>query len=167
MTKTDASDKDLAARPEELVLRMRTVTRGVQAFLAARAKELGLGTTDFIALIRTTNTDGVTGAQLAHAFGMRSSSITDLADRLQAKGLIARRPHPTDRRTIRLHATRTGQSAVNRAIGPLLRRLTTLADELDTNQRATIAAFLDEIDAALSGSAPATAARRTNPRLSQ
>jgi DNA-binding MarR family transcriptional regulator len=133
----------------------------VQDFLAAGAKELGLGTTDFIALIRATGGEGVTGAQLAQAFGMRSSSVTGLADRLQAKGLIARRPHPTDRRTIRLHATRRGQQAVERALGPLLRSLLELTGELETGERARIAAFLDGI-----GDALATARRATPARAS-
>jgi DNA-binding MarR family transcriptional regulator len=125
------------------------LTRAVQDFLAARAKERGLGTTDFIALVRASEGDGVTGAQLARAFGMRSSSVTGLADRLEAKGLIARRPHPTDRRTVLLHPTRRGRQTVTRALGPLLESLTTLADEFDASERATIAAFLDRIAEAL------------------
>src|SRR5262245_56264028 len=127
MPKAEASEGSAAASPEELVRRLRMLTRAVQDFLAARAKELGLGTTDLIALIRAANGEGITGAQLARAFGMRSSSVTSLADRLEAKGLIARRPHPTDRRTVLLHASRRGERAVARALGPLLGSLTELA----------------------------------------
>jgi MarR family transcriptional regulator, organic hydroperoxide resistance regulator len=82
---------------------------------------MGLDTTDFIALICATNGEGVTGAQLAQVLGMRSSSVTGLADRPETKGLIARRRHPTDRRTVLLRTTRRSQSTVTRAIGPLLR----------------------------------------------
>jgi DNA-binding MarR family transcriptional regulator len=140
------------ATPEEMVLRLRGLTRAVHDFLAAGAKEHGLSPTEFIALIRTTNREGVTGAQLVQAFGMRSSSVTGLADRLEAKGLIARRAHPSDRRAVVLQATGRGRAVVNRAIGPLLDQLLALADGLDTVERAVIAAFLDRIDDALRAS---------------
>jgi DNA-binding MarR family transcriptional regulator len=145
MTEAETYEGDSEAGPEDLVKRLRVLTRAMQDFLAARAKERELGTTDFIALIRASNGEGITGAQLARAFGMRSSSVTGLADRLEAKGLIARRPHPTDRRTILLHATGRGRQTVTRALGPLLENLTGLAGEFDANERAAIAAFLDGI----------------------
>jgi DNA-binding MarR family transcriptional regulator len=153
-----------AVTPEDLVIRLRALTREVQNLLAARAKELGLGTTDFLALIRTTTDEGVTGAQLAQAFRMRSSSVTSLADRLEAKGLVARRPHPTDRRTVVLRATRRGQSAVTSQIGPLLVQLQALAGEFDTDARATVAAFLDGINGELRGAGRQRAARRPRVR---
>jgi DNA-binding MarR family transcriptional regulator len=153
MTEAEASEGDPGATPEELVRRLRVLTRAVQDFLAARAKERGLGTTDFIALIRAADGEGVTGAQLARAFGMRSSSVTGLADRLEAKGLIARRPHPTDRRTILLQATRRGRLTVTRALGPLLESLTALAGDFEPGERAAIAAFLDGIGEVLGAAA--------------
>src|SRR5690242_2702096 len=130
MADTGSSEEHDAATPDELVQRLRQLTRSAQDFLAGRAKELGLGTTDFVALIRAAERDGVTGAQLSRAFGMRSSSVTGLADRLEAKGLIARRAHPTDRRTVLLRATPKGRRAVVRALGPLLHDLTERASTL-------------------------------------
>lgn len=149
MTNTEASEGSSAATPEELVRRLRLLSRTAHDFLAARAKELGLGTTDFVALVRAANDDGITGAELARAFEMRSSSVTGLADRLEARGLIARRPHPTDRRTVVLHATRRGRQTVTRALGPLLDSLTALAGEFDGTERSTLAAYLDGIGDAL------------------
>ncbi|MBV9805655.1 MAG: MarR family transcriptional regulator [Solirubrobacterales bacterium] len=135
--------------PEEMVLRLQGLTRGIQDFLAAEAKEHGLTSTEFVALIRSTNGDRVTGAYLAHALGMRSSSVTGLADRLEARGLIVRRAHPTDRRSVVLQATRRGRAVVNRAIGPLLEQLLSVAGELESDERAAVAAFLARIDEVL------------------
>jgi DNA-binding MarR family transcriptional regulator len=154
MTEAETYEGDSEAGPEDLVKRLRVLTRAMQDFLAARAKERELGTTDFIALIRASNGEGITGAQLARAFGMRSSSVTGLADRLESKGLIARRPHPTDRRTVMLHATRRGRQLVSRALNPLLETLNQVATELDPAERATVAAFLDAIGEALATSGP-------------
>ena len=149
MRNTEQGPDRTTAAPEDLVLRLRGVARGVQDFLAARAREHGLSPAEFTALIRTADAGGITGGQLAQALGMRSSSVTGLADRLEAKGLIARRAHPHDRRAVVLHATRRGRAVVNRAIGPLLKQLVALAHELEADERALIAAFLDRIDAAL------------------
>ncbi|MBV9942337.1 MAG: MarR family transcriptional regulator [Solirubrobacterales bacterium] len=132
--------------PEEMVLRLRGVTRGIQDFLAAEAKEHGLTSTEFVALIRTADGDRMTGAHLAHALGMRSSSVTGLADRLEARGLITRRAHPSDRRSVVLQATRSGRAVVNRALGPLLEQLLRVARELESDERAAVAACLERID---------------------
>jgi DNA-binding MarR family transcriptional regulator len=163
MTETERSEGGRAsATPEELVVRLRGLTRGTQEYLAGRAREAGLGSTDFIALIRTTAVDGVTGAQLAQAFGMRSSSVTGLADRLEAKGLIARRAHPTDRRSVVLQATRRGRSLVDRALGPLIAQLAALTDELGADERAIIDDFLAQVEEALRASPrPSRGAKRT------
>jgi len=132
-----------------MVLRLRGLTRAVQDFFAAQAKAHGLSPTELIVLIRTTSGEPVTGAQLAQALGMRSSSVTGLADRLEAQRLITRHAHPHDRRAVVLGATRRGQTVVNRAIGPLLRQLLAIAQELESDERVAVAAFLDRIDDAL------------------
>jgi len=135
--------------PQEMVLRLRKLTRAIQDFLAAEATNNELSSTEFLALIRTANGDRVTGAHLAHALGMRSSSVTGLADRLEARGLITRRAHPTDRRAVVLQATRRGRAVVNRALGPLLEQLLGVARELQSEERAAVVAFLERIDEVL------------------
>jgi DNA-binding MarR family transcriptional regulator len=139
---------------------MRAVTRAVQDFLAARAKEQGLGTNEFIALIRIADGEGVTGAELVKAFGMRSSSITALADRLEQHGMIARRTHPSDRRVVILHATRRGHAVVRRALGPLLDQLQALAVGLEPRDFAVVLEFLNGIDRALADAARLPTTRR-------
>ena len=135
--------------PQETVLRLRKLTRAIQDFLAAEATNNELSSTEFLALIRTANGDRVTGAHLAHALGMRSSSVTGLADRLEARGLITRRAHPSDRRSVVLEATRRGRAVVNRAIGPLLEQLLAVARELESEERAAVNTFLERIDEVL------------------
>jgi DNA-binding MarR family transcriptional regulator len=161
MTKFESSEpaSSPAAAPEDVVARLRGLTRAAQDCVAVGAHQLGLGTTEFVALVRASDADGVTGARLARAFAMRSSSVTGLADRLEAQGLIVRRPHPTDRRAVVLIATRRGRSTVTRALGPLLERLLALAGELDAEERAAIARFLDRIGEELRATQPRAVAR--------
>ena len=97
---------------------------------------------------------------------MRSSSVTGLADRLEARGLITRRAHPTDRRAVVLQATRRGRAVVNRAIGPLLEQLLAVARELESEERAAVNTFLERIDEVLrqSEQRSMTAPRRRGSR---
>jgi DNA-binding MarR family transcriptional regulator len=139
----------LAPTPDQIVRQLRSLTRDVQDYLAVEAKRRGLATNDFVALVRAVATDGVTGAQLARAFGMRSSSVTGLADRLEAEGLIARHDHPTDRRIVILRATRPGQALIRKSLGPVLGRILAIAEALDPPAREVVARFLSDVELAL------------------
>jgi DNA-binding MarR family transcriptional regulator len=137
------------ASTDAIVNQLRGLTRDTQDLLAARAKRQGLRATDFIALIRIADGPGTTGAQLSAALGMRSSSVTGLADRLQHAGLITRGPHPTDRRLVILKATPRGRRAITRGLGPVLSRLGTVIDRLGSDERRTVQRFLTDIKRAL------------------
>jgi DNA-binding MarR family transcriptional regulator len=87
----------------------------------------------------------MTCAELARAIGVRSSSATLLADRLETARLVARNSHPTDRRAVVLRATPTGQSLIAGALGPTLERLARLVAGLGPRQLAAVVRFLNEV----------------------
>jgi DNA-binding MarR family transcriptional regulator len=58
---------------------------------------------------------GVPMRDLSDHFGFDASYLTSLADALEERGLIERRPHPTDRRVKMLMITDAGVSARDRA----------------------------------------------------
>ena len=64
---------------------------------------------------------GLEGSMPITALGQRlsisPSSMTGLVDHLEAKGLVERRPHPTDRRAIELVLTRKGRRVFDREVG--------------------------------------------------
>lgn len=77
--------------------------------------------------------------ELAAALGIDPPNATVLVDDLESQGLVRRQPHPTDRRTKLVEATRKGKTLARRAeeiLGtppPGLRSLST--DDLDTLRR--------------------------------
>jgi DNA-binding MarR family transcriptional regulator len=77
--------------------------------------------------------------ELAAALGIDPPNATVLVDDLESQGLVRRQPHPTDRRTKLVEATRKGKTLARRAeeiLGtppPRLRSLST--DDLDTLRR--------------------------------
>ena len=56
-----------------------------------------------------------TPAELHHSFGHRRSTLTAVVDRLEAKGLVRRRPNPGDRRSVVVSLTAAGRPAARRA----------------------------------------------------
>jgi DNA-binding MarR family transcriptional regulator len=130
---------------------MRRLTRSVRGVLADSAGDVGLSENDFQALIRVVATDGVTGAELSRMLGMTSSSMTELADRLQRGGMIARTRSEADRRVVVLRPTARGRRRVDRALGPLLAAIGAVLDSLEGDDLEAVARFLDEVEHALIG----------------
>src|SRR3954447_26842767 len=77
--------------------------------------------------------------ELAATLGIDRPNATVLVDDLEAQGLVRRRPHPTDRRTKMVEATRKGQNIATRAneiLGTPPEALTALsAEDLEALRR--------------------------------
>ena len=63
-------------------------------------------------LIRASTTRDASPSRLASGLGTDNAGITRLLDRLEAKGLVARRTSPTDRRAIVIEPTDAGRALV-------------------------------------------------------
>lgn len=129
---------------------MRRIVRSVQALLADNAGQAGLNQSDFQALVRLVAADGLPGAELRRILGMTSSSITELADRLESAKMIARTRSPTDRRLVVLKPTARGRKAVERALGPVLGSMAAALDELTDEEYSVVSRFLDDVAQRLS-----------------
>jgi len=71
-----------------------------------------------------------------------SGTMTNRVDRLQAKGLVIRRPAPSDRRGVIVRLTDAGRERVDAALDELLSRERALLADLDPAERDDIAASL-------------------------
>jgi DNA-binding MarR family transcriptional regulator len=74
--------------------------------------------------------------------GLGSAAATALVDRLERAGHVERRPHEHDRRRQVLAPTAHAEEELWRVLGPLVRGVDGLADELDEGERAAVARFL-------------------------
>lgn len=94
--------------------------------VSRRAREAlephGVTPTQYALLKVLSDADGQTGADLGARLAIDSATITGVADRLAAAGLIDRRPDPRDRRLQRLFLTdraREFQAALDEAMDRL------------------------------------------------
>ena len=114
---TIASKNHAPVDPHGLVNACRELHTAVDALDAFAAEKLGIARNDLRCLNRLEN-GPVTAKAIATTLGLTTGSVTALLDRLEKKGLIQRKPHPTDRRGLFIHAT----SRAYQQLAPIYRR---------------------------------------------
>jgi DNA-binding MarR family transcriptional regulator len=102
------SDTDLAVTLRIAVSRL---ARRIRAERAAKGLP-ELSDTQFAALAALARQAGMTPGELAAHEKVQPPSMTRVIAVLEERGLLARAPHPTDKRQVRLTATAAGRSLV-------------------------------------------------------
>jgi DNA-binding MarR family transcriptional regulator len=116
-----------------------------------RSKGTGLTRAQWAVLAYVARNEGSTQAALADMLEIEPITLVRLLDKLEAAGLVERRPDPSDRRVRRLHLTE--------ATGPLLGQLQELASEtreaalagLTDSERQQLTDLLMKVRANMSG----------------
>lgn len=98
------------------------ISRQMRKRLEQRAKGLGLTRAQWQALVKLKRNPDLSQAQLADMLDLEPITVSRLLDRMEEAGLIARRPHPTDRRIRLVSVTETAR--------PILDEFRVLVDEL-------------------------------------
>lgn len=97
--------------------------------------------------------DGLTPGEISHRLGLAAPTVTKAAHRMEAAGLLARRPDPTDARLVQLHLSRRGK-ALRRSIQAEIHQLTEKAlRSLSAKERRELTRLLEEVSQNL-GTAP-------------
>lgn len=95
--------------------------------------------------------DGLTPGEIAHRLGLATPTVTKAATRMEAAGLVARKPHPTDARLVRVHLTERGRH-LQKVIDEEMRRLSERAlRTLSPAERAELVRLLDQLHKNLAG----------------
>lgn len=143
----DSRNFDVRHQIGQAVRELLRVAPAVHSTIAGR---LTVGPTDLTALDVTTSSAIPLGVvELSQRLGIRSASTTVLVDRLVASGHLQRQPHPSDGRRTSLSATQTAHHDIRAALGPLIRDITSITDDLDAEAAATVLAFLRTVIATL------------------
>jgi DNA-binding MarR family transcriptional regulator len=129
-----------------------------QKHFSARLESAGLTPRMWGALNVLDGEGAISQHALCKCIGMDPSSMVSTIDELEAKGLVQRRSHPSDRRAHALHVTEAGRAALTQG-----RRLAQQAQEdllapLDPDEREQLRSLLLRLTIASSeGAKPAPA----------
>lgn len=96
----------------ELILAFSTLRKQNARAIGAMSAAHRISPTDMRALSFISLSDNPTPKAVAEHLGMTTGSLTTLADRLETAGLLERRAHPTDRRSVLLRLTPQGEGVM-------------------------------------------------------
>ena len=89
--------------------------------------------------------DGLTPGQIARRLDLATPTVTKMTTRMAAAGLVARGPHPTDRRLVRINLTERGrglEGAISREIDQVTEHA---LRSLEPEDRARFMRYLGEV----------------------
>lgn len=88
-------------------------------------------------------------SELAQRIGVTSAAATGIVDRLEARGHVERRPHPTDRRRTAVVCTPSGREELMGHMMPMFLELAQLDASMTEEERAVVLRFLEAADRAV------------------
>src|SRR6266481_321926 len=121
-------------------------SRALQAYAEKSISKLELGASDFAVLEAVLHKGPLPVNEIGKKVQLTSGSITVAVDRLEAKGLVERRAHSTDRRAKIVHLTREGRKLITPAYADHAADLERLASaSLTRAERETLIRLLKKI----------------------
>ena len=127
---------------------MRAADRGARSLAAAT----GLTPSQLLVLQEVERRGEVTPGAIASALQFGQATVTNIVDRIEAAGLVARRRGETDRRQVWLTVTAEGRRALEAAPDQLQQRFRTDFASLPAWERAMILAALERLGELLDAS---------------
>ncbi len=113
-------------RKRDLLTNIVTLARLIRTEADRRARAHGMTRAQWTLMIRLESQPGLLQKELAEILEVEPITVARLVDRLEARGMVERRPDPSDRRCWRLHLTEAAQPL----LGEIDVQLTDLASTL-------------------------------------
>jgi MarR family transcriptional regulator, 2-MHQ and catechol-resistance regulon repressor len=135
----------LAHRALEALLRAEA---SVRRALAAELEREGLSAAGFSALVVLTSAGGALGLRtVRRRLGWSKANATEVTATLEARGLLARRRLPDDRRVVVLELTLAGAEVVERVFPGHTERVSSTFATLDEQEKRSLAALCRKLAA--------------------
>ncbi len=139
------SKSPIADLTDHLGYRLRQVSNQVSTAFARRIEGEGVTVAEWVVLRILYDTKGLAPSRLAARLGMTRGAISKLADRLLAKGLVARTDSPDDARAHTLALSSRGRHLVPRLAALADANDTAFFGVLDAGERARLEALLAKL----------------------
>lgn len=139
-----AQREPVTTSAEELAA-FEVATRDLVGIALRSVEDLEVSLPQFRLLLVLQGLGRASSTQCAEALGVAGSSITRLADRLDASGHLVRGTDPANRSVVTLELTGSGRRVVRQATTGRRRELRRVLDQLDPTERAASAAVLEQL----------------------
>jgi DNA-binding MarR family transcriptional regulator len=139
---------DLDVSPMQVLSRVTRLARHLDRQRSAAFADSGLESWEFdvlAALRRAGPEHRLSPGQLLRETMVTSGTMTNRVDRLAARGLVTRDPHPEDRRAVLVVLTDQGRAAVDGAFADLMNAEQQILANLDPAHREAVTVALREL----------------------
>jgi DNA-binding MarR family transcriptional regulator len=131
---------------EQIALTMQEVIASAVLTNERIARSIGLNVVDFQTYgVLLRNAEPMTPGQVSQATELPSSTTTRVLDRLEAKGMVERRPDPGDRRKTWVHALPFDDERVGAAYADIVRQMEDVHAGYAVAELQTVLRYLNEI----------------------
>jgi len=96
-------------------------------------------------LCKIANNPGISQTALARAEGIERSTLGEIIDRFEARKLVERRRHPTDRRVYALHLTRKGKKFLSQITPEVIASESELTRKLTKQELKTLLTLIKKL----------------------
>ncbi len=127
------------------MLALRHITHAMDAYSRTLAEDHDVTGPQLLCLYYIANHSPATLSQAGRHLSLSAGTVNGIADRLESKGLIARKRLPQDRRKVLVTLTAKGRQVVQNAPKLLHRTLAAKIRTLPDLKQAAIALSLEEI----------------------
>lgn len=139
MTTIDPIKELLWARPGFLVRRLHQIH---VAMFFEECKAQNITPVQNAILTSLSVRTGLDQTSLGQEVGQDRTTIADVLKRMEGRGLVERRPHPTDRRARQVHLTPEGQTMFESLRSDVVRSQERILEPLQPDERALFMHFL-------------------------
>lgn len=124
---------------------LREVLLSGDALTHSLCTQLQINATDFNALQHLTFGEPLTPGELASKLSISSAASSALVDRLSTRGHVARTPHPTDRRSILIHASPAAVELIISALRPIFQAPHEHLSHASRENQQAVVTFLEDV----------------------
>ena len=110
---------DRHAAMNDVLLHFRTVVRAIRRHYQQVEASCGISGAQLWALVHVHQSPGMRVGELARMLAIHQSTASNMLDKLEAAGLVARKRNDEDQRVVRLFATARGRRVLASAPRPL------------------------------------------------
>ena len=118
----------------DVLEQLRVVVRIAGAHSAHLERSTGIPGTQLWALHEVGTADGLRVGELAQRLRLHQTTVSNLLNRLESRGLVRKGRSPNDQRVVHLHLTSAGRKALKNAPGPARGLLPNVLDGLSPSQ---------------------------------
>jgi DNA-binding MarR family transcriptional regulator len=140
-----ASDIDTSYLETLLGYNARRAALAVITVFLRRMEPFGLRPVDFSVLSVVAHNPGVTSRQICAALDILPPNLVGMVKSLHKRGLIVRKPHPTDRRAQGLHLSAAGRRLHDEAQATATALEQSVADRLSSEELQTLIGLLRKV----------------------